>query len=140
MDNSGRLFEGDVLAPDQFLDIFTRTNNLEPEQELMLAILTDAIECILKYCDEPIPMRAKLFSEAHEWLFDQDERDPFSFLNVCDTLSFNPNYLRRGIQAKMQALSVRRAEFAAHTPERVKRVGARIRMRGAPATRSRAGL
>jgi len=140
MDNSGRLFEGDVLAPDQFLDIFTRTNNLEPEQELMLAILTDAIECILKYCDEPIPMRAKLFSEAHEWLFDQDERDPFSFLNVCDMLSFNPNYLRRGIQAKMQALSVRRAEFAAHTPERVKRVGALIRMRGTPATRSRAGL
>lgn len=140
MENSGRLFEGDVLAPDQFLDIFTRTNNLEPEQELMLAILTDAIECVLKYCDEPIAMRAKLFSEAHDWLFAQDERDPFSFLNVCDTLNFNPNYLRRGIQSKMQALSVRRTQLVAHTPERIKRVVARVRMRGNPAPRSRAGL
>lgn len=140
MENSGRLFEGDVLAPDQFLDIFTRTNNLEPEQELMLAILTDAIECVLKYCDEPIPVRAKLFSEAHDWLFAQDERDPFSFLNVCDTLNFNPNYLRRGIQSKMQALSVRRTQLVAHTPERIKRVVARVRMRGNPAPRSRAGL
>src|SRR4026207_2576728 len=123
MENSGRLFEGDVLAPDQFLDIFTRTNNLEPEQELMLAILTDAIECTLKYCEEPIPVRAKLFSEAHEWLFAQDEKEPFSFLNVCETLNFDPSYLRRGIQRKMQAKSVRGAEPFARVPERVKRSG-----------------
>src|SRR6185436_19477448 len=129
MENSGRLFEGDVIAPDQYLDIFTRTNNLEPEQELMLAILADAIECVLKYCDEPIPLRAKLFSEAHDWLFAQDERDPFSFLNVCDTLNFNPNYLRRGIQAKMQAKLVQSPLPIMESQGRMKRVGARIRMR-----------
>ena len=140
MENSGRLFEGDVLAPDQFLDIFTRTNNLEPEQELMLAILTDAIECILKYCDEPIPVRAKLFSEAHEWLFAQDEKEPFSFLNVCEILNFDPSYLRRGIQRKMQAKSVRGTEPFARVPERVKRIGGQIRVRGNSAPRSRAGL
>lgn len=140
MENSGRLFEGDVIAPDQYLDIFTRTNKLEPEQELMLAILSDAIDCILKYCEEPIPMRAKLFSEAHDWLFDQDEREPFSFLNVCETLKLNPNYLRRGIVAKMQAKSVRGTEHLARTTARVKRVSAQVRMRGNPAPRSRAGL
>jgi len=140
VENSGRLFEGDVIAPDQYLDIFTRTNNLEPEQELMLAILADAIECVLKYCDEPIPLRAKLFSEAHDWLFAQDERDPFSFLNVCDTLNFNPNYLRRGIQAKMQARLVQSPLPIMESQGRMKRVGARIRMRGSPAPRSRAGL
>ena len=129
-----------MIAPDQYLDIFTRTNNLEPEQELMLAILADAIECVLKYCDEPIPLRAKLFSEAHDWLFAQDERDPFSFLNVCDTLNFNPNYLRRGIQAKMQAKLVQSPELIAESQGRMKRVGTRIRMRGRPAPRSRAGL
>lgn len=140
MENSGRLFEGDVLAPDQFLDIFTRTNNLEPEQELMLAILTDAIECILKYCDEPIPMRAKLFSEAHEWLFSQDERDPFSFLNVCDTLNFNPNYLRRGIQAKMQAKLVQDTAPVARARGRLKRISGRAGLRSSVAPRSRPGL
>ena len=139
MENSGRLFEGDVVAPDQYLDIFTRTNNLEPEQELMLAILTDAIECILKYCDEPIPMREKLFNEAHEWLFAKDEREPFSFLNVCGTLNFNPNYLRRGIQAKMQTKLARSADVA-RTAQRLRRAGARGRMRNNPPARSRAGL
>jgi hypothetical protein len=140
MENSGRLFEGDVLAPDQYLEIFTRTNNLEPEQELMLAILTDAIECILKYCDEPIPMRAKLFSEAHDWLFDHDEKAPFSFLNVCEILNFDPSYLRRGIQAKMQAKSVRRTEDLGRPRERGKRIAGQVRMRGSSAPRSRAGL
>ena len=140
MENSGRLFEGDVLAPDQYLEIFTRSNNLEPEQELMLAILTDAIECILKYCEEPIPIRAKLFSEAHEWLFNQDENGPFSFLNVCEILNFDPSYLRRGIQAKMEAKSVRGVEHLRRPLERVKRIGGQVRMRGNVSPRSRAGL
>ena len=139
MENSGRLFEGDVLAPDQYLDIFTRTNNLEPEQELMLAILTDAIECILKYCDEPIPMRAKLFNEAHDWLFNQDEKEPFSFLNVCEILNFDPSYLRRGIKAKMQAKSVKGTEHLSRTPVRMKRISGHARLRTS-APRSRAGL
>ena len=140
MENSGRLFEGDVLAPDQYLEIFTRSNHLEPEQELMLAILTDAIECILKYCDEPIPLRAKLFSDAHEWLFNQDEKEPFSFLNVCEILNFDPSYLRRGIQAKMQAKSVCGTEHLRRPLERVKRIGGQVRMRGNTSPRSRAGL
>jgi hypothetical protein len=79
---------------------------LEPEKELMLAILADAIECILKYCEQPIPMRIKLFQEAREWLFDHEEKEPFSFLNVCETLDLDPSYLRRGIQEKMRSNAV----------------------------------
>ena len=140
MENSGRLFEGDVLAPEQYLEIFTRTNNLEPEQELMLAILTDAIDCILKYCDEPIPMRAKLFNEAHDWLFDRDEKEPFSFLNVCEALNFDPSYLRRGIRAKMQAKSVKSTELLTRTPVRMKRISAHARLRVNSSLRARARL
>jgi hypothetical protein len=138
MENSGRLFEGDVIAPNQYLEIFTRTNNLEPEQELMLAILTDAIECIMKYCDEPVPMRAKLFNEAQEWLFDEDEKQPFSFLNVCETLRFDAGYLRRGIQAKMAAIT-NRAKEGPGSRSKLKRIGrpVRIRRAAAPAARPR---
>jgi hypothetical protein len=127
MENSpGRLFEGDVIAPDQYLEIFTRSNNLEPEQELVLAILTDAIDCILKFCDEPVSMRAKLFSDAHHWIFAQDEREPFSFLNVCEILNFDPSYLRRGIKAKMQAKSVRGPVHIAGMPMRMSRIRPRV--------------
>jgi hypothetical protein len=106
MENNGGLFEGDVVAPEQFLEIFSRGRALEPEKELMLAILADAIECILKYCEQPIPMRIKLFQEAREWLFDHEEKEPFSFLNVCETLDLDPSYLRRGIQEKMRSNAV----------------------------------
>jgi hypothetical protein len=138
MENSGRLFEGDVIAPEQYLENFTRTNNLEPEQELMLAILADAIECILKYCDEPIPMRAKLFNEAQEWLFAQDERDPFSFLNVCEILNFDPNYLRRGVKARIQACTAQASQPGRRT-DRLKRAG-QMKLRHHSGHRSRAGL
>jgi len=140
MENSGRLFEGDVIAPEQYLEIFTRTNKLEPEQELMLAILADAIECVLKYCDEPVPMRARLFNEAQEWLFDQDEKDPFSFLNVCEILNFDPGYLRRGIMAKIQVRSLQAAEQPNRRTDRMKRASGQVKLRSHSGHRSRAGL
>jgi hypothetical protein len=108
MESSSRLFEGDIIAPQQFREIFCRTRNLAPEQELMLAVLCDAIECIFKYCDEPIPIRARLFQDAQEWLFAQDDREPFSFLNVCDGLNLNPSYVRRGVLAKMRDKAISR--------------------------------
>ena len=138
MENPGQLFENDVVAPEQYLDVFRRSNNLEPEQELMLAILTDALECILKYLDDPVAMRAKLFGEAHDWLFAQDEREPFSFLNVCEVLNFDPSYLRRGIKAKMRAKSAQGALPFSEQSTRMKQVGA-IKPRSNSGPRSRAG-
>lgn len=138
MENSGKLFEGDVLAPDQYLTIFSRSNNLEPEQELMLAILADAIECILKYCDEPVPVRARLFNEAREWIFAEDDREPFSFLNVCEMLRFDPSYLRRGVQAKMDAKLAR--DGRPRMGDSIKPLARQHRLRSSTAARSRAGL
>jgi hypothetical protein len=108
MEHNSRLFEGDIIAPHQFREIFSRTRNLAPEQELMLAVLCDAIECIFKYCDEPVPVRARLYQDAQEWLFSQDDREPFSFLNVCDGLNLDPSYVRRGVLAKMRNRAISR--------------------------------
>jgi hypothetical protein len=127
-----------VIAPDQYLAIFSRSNNLEPEQELMLAILADAIECILKYCDEPVPVRAKLYNEAREWMFAEDDREPFSFLNVCEMLRFNPSYLRRGVQAKISSGLAR--DRRALMPAPSKKFSGQHRLRSSTAARSRAGM
>ena len=120
MENTSRLFEGDIIAPQQFRDIFSRTRSLAPEQELMLAVLCDAIECIFKYCDEPVPIRAKLYQDAQEWLFAQDDREPFSFLNVCDGLNLDPGYVRRGVLARMRDKAIRQP---ANDPRRTGRRG-----------------
>lgn len=138
MQGPGELFESDVIAPEQFLEVFNRSNHLEPEQELVLAILTDAVECILKYLDEPLPMRAKLFGEAHNWLFDQDEKDPFSFLNVCEILNLDPSYLRRGIMTRMRAKAIPQPQ-PVNKSARIKRVGA-LKLRSNRGQRSRPGL
>ncbi len=138
MESPGQLFESDVIAPEQFLEVFSRSRSLEPEQELMLAILADAIECVLKYLNEPIPARAKLFGEAHDWLFDQDEREPFSFINVCEILAIDPSYLRRGIMAKMRNKSIADPARADDRSVRLKDIGA-MKMRSNGGQRSRAG-
>jgi hypothetical protein len=128
MENTSRLFEGDVIAPEQYREIFSRSRNLEPEQELMLAILCDAIECIFKYCDEPLPMRAKLFHEAREWLFDDDEKEAFSFLNVCASLNLDPSYVRRGVLEKIRAKSVLTPARPRQRTERISRIGGQLKM------------
>ena len=86
----------------------------------MLAVLCDAIECIIKYCDEPQPIRARLYEEAQEWVFAQDDKAPFSFLNL------NPGYVRRGLLAKMRNHEVKRPApvNASHAAERRRRQSA----------------
>ena len=138
MDSRGQLFESDVIAPEQFLEVFSQSRSLEPEQDLVLAILSDAVEYIMKYLDDPIPARAKLFGEAHDWLFAQDGRDPFSFINVCEVLKFDPSYLRRGIMAKMRGKSITEALDADRRSERLKDVGV-TKTRSNRRLRSRAG-
>jgi len=73
---------------------------LEPERELMLAVLADAVECYCKYSGARDGIGMRLFQEAQEWLFDDDERRPFSFVNVCAALQLEPGYIRRGISAR----------------------------------------
>jgi hypothetical protein len=97
MDRMDTMFEVDPVAPHLYLDSFKRTRILEPEKELMLAILTDAVECLHKHSGSRQPTGMKLFREAKEWIFDEDQKGAFSFLNVCDALDLDPCYIRRGI-------------------------------------------
>ena len=66
----------------------------------MLAVLADAVECYCKYSGARDGIGMRLFQEAQEWLFDDDERRPFSFVNVCAALQLEPGYIRRGISAR----------------------------------------
>lgn len=70
----------------------------QPEKRLMLAILLDAVECFQKYA--PLHRRKpdRLFTATAEWIFEDDYKWPFSFLNICDAVGINPQYLRNGLQ------------------------------------------
>jgi len=91
------LFQPDTLLSAQYFDTLRRQTLLEPEKRLMLAILDDAINC---YQDNLFYQRAKnrrLFDEAEEWIVTAGGEWIFSFDHVCESLGFNPEYVRRGL-------------------------------------------
>ena len=91
------LFEPDILLSAQYFENVRRKTLLEPERRLMLAILEDAINC---YQDHLLAQRSKarrLFTEAEEWILEKGSDWIFSFKNICETLGFNPEYVRRGL-------------------------------------------
>ena len=92
------LFQPDTLLSAQYFDTLRRQTLFEPEKRLMLAILDDAINC---YQDNLFSQRVKnrrLFDEAEEWIITAGGEWIFSFDHVCESLGFNPEYVRRGLQ------------------------------------------
>ena len=91
------LFEPDTLLSAQYFGNLRRKTLLEPEKRLMLAILEDAINC---YQDNLLAKRGRegrLFTEAEEWILEKGSDWIFSFKSICETLGFNPEYVRQGL-------------------------------------------
>jgi hypothetical protein len=92
------LFEPDVLAQDQFHAVLRASQASDPERRLMVAILEDAVSSLAKDPRRCARQQRKAFEEAHSWVNAQDSEDwVFSFTKVCETLGFDPGYLRRGL-------------------------------------------
>jgi hypothetical protein len=91
------LFQPDTLLPEQYLDTFRRKLHLEPEKKLMLAVLEDAVACYQKYLLARDGKGKSLFRETEDWVLEQQDDWLFSFINVCETLSFEPDYVRQGL-------------------------------------------
>ena len=90
-------FHFDALLSAQYFDTLRRKTLLEPEKRLMLAVLDDAINC---YRDNLFSRREKnkrLFDEAKKWIAAPGGDWIFGFDNVCESLGFNPEYVRRGL-------------------------------------------
>jgi hypothetical protein len=103
------LFEPDVLAPNQFLSTLKSGSVPDPERRLMVAILEDAVSCLSKDPRRCPRQQKRSFDEAHSWINASDTDGwIFSFSSVCESLGFNPAYLRRGLN-QWTALSANKA-------------------------------
>ncbi len=92
------LFQPDTVSSAQYLETVCRKTHLEAEQELMLAVLEDAVNCFQGYFAALDKKEARLFREAEEWILQQNMSDwLLSFDNVCETLGLNPDYIREGL-------------------------------------------
>ena len=98
-DNVVRLFEPDLITPEQHQDRVRAEKTDRPEIRLMLAVMEDAVATYQRYAIEPTRRNQKLFEDAADWIASTDPSWPYSFENVCTALRFEPESLRRGLRA-----------------------------------------
>jgi hypothetical protein len=67
------------------------------EEQLLLAVLENATEDYQKYFGARDKKGKDIFAGAETWFMADDFDSFYSFVNVCDLLQLNPNYLRRGL-------------------------------------------
>jgi hypothetical protein len=95
--NSASLFEPDILTKHEFLRVSRPRSRFEPEQRLMFAVLSDAVECFQRYAAAKNPEHRKLYRDAEAWINSENSRWPCSFESICEVLEIDPTYLRLGL-------------------------------------------
>jgi len=85
----------DHTISSQYWETVTRKTHFEPEKELMLAVLKDAV-MTYKKCVYSGNTR---FKEADAWLFQRDSDRLFSFESVCAVLGLSSENIRKGLLA-----------------------------------------
>jgi hypothetical protein len=88
----------DAVLPEQFYGPPRGTFIIQSEIALMRAVLDDALTCYQKQFVTKGRRVQRLAKEAGDWFFSDEERWPFSFVNVCRALGIEPEYLRRGLK------------------------------------------
>jgi hypothetical protein len=97
-----RVFADDMAVTSKYWETVIRKNYSQPEKELMLAVLKDAIMTYKKR----MPLGNALFKEAETWLFDRERDWLFSFETVCAVLGLSAEKIRQNLLAwKFNALS-----------------------------------
>jgi hypothetical protein len=81
----------------QYLHVLHHRDFAEPERQLLLVLLEDALRCLEKYALTRNGKGKILFHETEDWVFATAEDWVFSFNNVCEALGFNPEYIRKGV-------------------------------------------
>lgn len=82
----GELISPSVIRPVQFQDMWSRSLARTCEQRLALAVLQQAVTDLLRFRQARRPRFQRLYLEAYQWVAQDDEIWPFSFVNICQTL------------------------------------------------------
>jgi len=96
-ENTFTITSGDTSTTQQYLDTFRRSEHLEPERALIVAILDDAVHDYRKYNRARDLEGKERFRAAERWI--REDRDDwiFAFKNACELLGLDPHYVRRGL-------------------------------------------
>lgn len=78
-----------------FWDTVRRTGHTYPEQNLLIAVLKDALLCYRKN----LRRSNKAFLAEYAWFFSDETDRIFSFVSVCAALGLSPERIRQSIMA-----------------------------------------
>jgi len=95
--------EPEVVLPSQFYGKGGIDASLQPEKRLMLAVLEDAVGTFQKYTWARDRAGQKLLAEVEEWFTSDDHDWPYSFMNICNALGLEADFLRSGLRRWKQA-------------------------------------
>jgi hypothetical protein len=85
----------EVLLPAQVAPLHA----IAPERALLSSVLMDAVECFQKHHGARTGARRALFDDAEAWIFGPPGPGArFSFEEVCEHLSLDPECLRSGLR------------------------------------------
>jgi hypothetical protein len=88
----------DLLVASDYFDNLRVKAQLEPEKELLLAVLQDGILCFRDNVHACSEEKTALREEARAWIFNGDSGWLFSFLSICDLLDMDPEYVRQALK------------------------------------------
>jgi hypothetical protein len=106
-------FEPDVLIQHRYADICPPNSNFQPERLLMLAVLEDAILCLQRFHRPANRRESEIYRNAEAWFCDDDFDWPYSFVNICQYLGFDTDYLRHGLLRWLEGHATERSAQAA---------------------------
>lgn len=92
------------IIPVQYSDPVAVRIQASAEYRLLWAILEDAIDCYFRYADQASPHAREEFREAVAWIESKEEEWLCSFIGICRAFQIDPDYLRRGLRLRLQAI------------------------------------
>jgi hypothetical protein len=71
---------------------------VQPEKRLQVAVLADAVLTFHRWAGDERARGRRLFAEVETWFASDEAHGPFTFVAICDSLKFDPTYIRRGLR------------------------------------------
>ena len=105
-------FEADILATEDFVRVH-RSRPLSPEHGLMVAVLEVALADYQRCWKVRDKKSMERFADAQAWILEANSEWIFSFVNCCEAVGIEPDYLRQGLLRSNQGKSTRSSSASA---------------------------
>ncbi len=89
----------EMLLPAHFFSDRLLVGKASGEIALMWAVFADGLERYWRFAADPMVSKSPEFQEEEAWVMANDEKWPFSFVNLCEAFGLSPTSLRQVLLA-----------------------------------------